>query len=353
MRHARLPAADLSLVLAHAAPAFEALRGARVFVTGGTGFFGTWLLESFAHANAARGLGAELVVLTRDPAAFRARAPHLADDAAIRLAAGDVRRFDFPDGDFTHVVHGATSTSAALNASDPIELLTTIVGGTHRVLELAHERGARRVLLVSSGAVYGPQPATITHLPETYVGGPDTLDPAQAYAEGKRISELLGAVAGRAPDGPEVVTARCFAFVGPHLPLDAHFAIGNFLRDALARGPIRLSGDGSPYRSYLYAADLAAWLWTLLTHGAAQRAYNVGSACGMPLWDVAQVVARVAGGLPVQRARDPEPGAVASRYVPDVARAESELALRAWTPLDAAVERTLAWHQHNFNPSLG
>lgn len=345
----RLPAADLDHVLTHAAPAFEALRGARVFVTGGTGFFGTWLVESLAHANAARGLGAELVVLTRDPAAFRARAPHLADDASVRLVAGDVRTFDLPRGDFTHVVHGATAASAALNAARPLEMVTTIVDGTRRVLELARARGVRRVLLLGSGAVYGPQPPAITHLPESYGGGPDPLDPAQAYAEGKRLAELLGAIARREAGGPAVVSARCFAFVGPHLPLDAHFAIGNFVRDALAGGPIRLSGDGTPYRSYLYAADLAAWLWTLLTHGQDGRAYNVGSPRDLPLWDVAHVVAEVAArergvSVRVVRAREPEATAAPSRYVPDVARAARELGLHAWTTLDEAVARTLVWH---------
>jgi dTDP-glucose 4,6-dehydratase len=344
----RLPAGDLALVADRAAASWQALRGARVFVTGGTGFFGSWLLESFAHANAALALGAELVALTRDPDGFRARAPHLADDASIALVAGDVRDFAAPGGAFTHVIHGATAASAALNEARPLEMVSTIVDGTRRVLEFARECGARRVLLVSSGAVYGTQPSALTHVPESYRGGPDPLDPGQAYAEGKRLAELLGAIAARQAGAPAVVSARCFAFVGPHLPLDAHFAIGNFMRDALAGGPIRLNGDGSPYRSYLYAADLAAWLWTLLVQGQGGRAYNVGSPRDLPLWDVAQLVARAAGAhVSVARAREPDPAAAPSRYVPDVARAEAELGLREWTALEDAIARTLAWHRHS------
>ena len=350
----RLPAGDLAMVTDRAAASWQALRGARVFVTGGTGFFGTWLLESFAHANATLGLAAELVALTRDPAGFRARAPHLADDASIQLVAGDVRDFAFPTGAFTHVVHGATAASAALNDARPLEMVSTIVDGTRRVLEFARECGAQRVLLVSSGAVYGAQPSALTHVPESYRGGPDPLDPGQAYAEWKRLAELLGAIEARQPGAPAVVSARCFAFVGPHLPLDAHFAIGNFMRDALAGGPIRLNGDGSPYRSYLYAADLAAWLWTLLVQGQGGQAYNVGSPRDLPLWDVAQLVARAAGDqVAVQRARQPDPTVAPSRYVPDVSRAGSELGLREWTSLEDAVARTLAWHRGPaaFDPS--
>jgi dTDP-glucose 4,6-dehydratase len=338
-----LVADDADRVNAHVPQTWDALRGARIFLTGGTGFFGTWLLETLVRANATHGVGASAVVLTRDAAAFRRKAPHLADDRAVAFHAGDVRTFAAPGGAFTHVVHGATAASAALNAAAPGEMFDTIVDGTRHVLDVARARGATRVLLVSSGAVYGRQPGALTHVPETFEGGPDPLDPGQAYAEGKRAAELLGASASRLPNGPAVTIARCFAFVGPHLPLDAHFAIGNFIRDALAGGPIRLTGDGTPWRSYLYAADLAAWLWTILARGEAGRAYNVGSADARDLWETAHVVARAAGGCDVTRASTPRPGALAPRYVPDATRARTELGLAEWTPLEPAVERSLAW----------
>lgn len=354
-RHADvLLAADAAEAAARVGAAWDALRGARVFVTGGTGFFGTWLLATALEANAARDLGLELVVLTRDPDAFRVKAPWIGADDAVTLVRGDVRTLDASDvpggrsaGGVTHVIHAATAASAALNTARPSEMFDTIVEGTRRTLDLARQSGARRVLLVSSGAVYGVQPPELSHVDEAYGGGPDPLDAGNAYAEGKRASELLGVLAARADGGPEVTVARCFAFVGPHLPLDAHFAAGNFVRDALAGGPIRLSGDGSPARSYLYAADLAAWLWVLLARGASGRAYNVGAERGLALWDLARLVAGVAGlgADAVTRARVPEPGARAPRYVPSTRRAREELGLDAWTLLEAAIERTLRWQR--------
>jgi nucleoside-diphosphate-sugar epimerase len=257
---------DLDRVLAQTGGLWEALRGARVFVTGGTGFFGCWLLETFLWANDRLDLGASAVVLTRDARAFERKVPHLTAHPAVRLLDGDVRTFEFDGGHVSHVIHAATASSAAI---DPRLMFDTIVDGTRRSLELAHRCGASRFLLTSSGAVYGRQPHDLTHVPEDYAGGPDPANARQAYAEGKRAAELLCAVHADARLQPTI--ARCFAFVGPYLPLDAHFAAGNFIRDGLAGGPIRVSGDGTPYRSYLYASDLAIWLWTILLRGEPLR----------------------------------------------------------------------------------
>jgi dTDP-glucose 4,6-dehydratase len=338
-----LPAADLVEVLAATRGLWDEARGCSFLITGGTGFFGRWLLESFAHANETLGLGARAVVLTRDPAAFARQAPHLAGRRGLEFVCGDVRDFAFPAGEFPFVIHAATAASARLNEEAPLEMFETIVGGTRRVLEFAAQAGTRKFLLTSSGAVYGRQPPELIHVPEDYVGAPDPLLPASAYGEGKRAAEHLGVLHARA-QGFEVKIARGFAFVGPHLPLDAHFAVGNFIRDALAGGPIRVGGDGTPHRSYLYAADLAVWLWTILFRGASGRAYNVGSGEDHSIAQVAAVVGAVLGGLEVRVAQMADPGRPPARYVPDVGRAARELGLCATVPLAEAVRRTARWH---------
>ena len=333
-----LPKEDLEHVLAHTRPHWEHLRGGRIFVTGATGFFGIWLLESFAFANRSLDLGAKLVGLSRNPEAFYKKAPHLAQESSIALHRGDVRDFDLPQGSFTHVIHAGTTSSAPVQ---PSEMLDTITRGTKRTLEFAVAAGAKRFLFVSSGAVYGKQPSNITHLSESYQGAPNPMDPNSAYGEGKRVGELLCAMAHK-EHGLETAIARCFAFVGPHLPLDAHFAIGNFIRDAMKGGCIKVK-DGTPYRSYLYAADLAIWLWTILFKGEACHPYNVGSDQEITIAGLAQIVASTLGGSVASSTSALKFSSPATRYVPDVSRIEKELGLAPAIKLSDSLQRVAVW----------
>jgi nucleoside-diphosphate-sugar epimerase len=337
---------DLDLVLQTAQGLWRDLAGARVFVSGGTGFFGRWMLESLLHANRELGLAAEAVALSRRPDEFARRAPEIAGDPAVTLLEGDIRDFTFPDGPFSHVLHMATETNTSLRDPHPSTYFDVSVDGTRRVLEFARSSGVRGFLLASSGAVYGPQPQDCERISEDAAIAPPPEDVAAAYGHGKRASEFL-CCAAHADTGLEAKIARCFAFVGPHLPLDSGFAIGNFIGDALRGGTIRISGDGTPIRSYLYAADLAIWLWTILLRGAAARPYNVGSEHGVCIADLAHTVARVVadGRVDVDIARESAPGAMPQRYVPDTARATRELGLGTSVTLEEAIRRTAEWHR--------
>ena len=339
-----LPAEDLAHVLAHTRELWTEARGQSFFVTGGTGFFGMWLLESFAHINDALGLGMSATVLTRDPAAFARKAPHLAARADLTFIQGDVRTFAFPAGRFPYVIHAATEVSAKPSEDAAAETFNAIVGGTRRVLDFAAQCGVKKLLLTSSGAVYGKQPSELTHVSEDYAGAPDPLLPGSAYGEGKRVSEHLCAVHARQYHY-EVKIARGFAFVGPHLPLDTHFAIGNFIRDAMRGETIKIGGVGTPMRSYLYASDMAIWLWTILFRAPTARAYNVGSDADLTIAELANTVSSSLGGRSsISIVPKADPSRLISRYVPDVGRARNELGLKINIPLADAIGRTAAWH---------
>ena len=333
---------DLDDVLSRTESLWGDLRGGRILITGATGFFGCWLLESFAWANRKLNLGAKAVALSRHPGTLQQKAPHLVNDASIVWHAADVRDHKFPAAPFSHVIHAATEASATLNQEMPMVMFDTIVEGTRQTLRFAIDSSASRFLFVSSGAVYGTQPADLAHVTESFAGGPDPLAPESAYAEGKRAAELLCCLA--ATPRFETTIARCFAFVGPYMQLDVHFAIGNFIRDALCGRPVQVKGDGSPFRSYLYASDLAVWLWTILFKGESRRAYNVGSENAVNIATLAnQVAAAVSDEVSVRIASAAKSGTKPHRYVPSTVRAREELGLEARVPLTEGIRRTYNW----------
>jgi dTDP-glucose 4,6-dehydratase len=336
---------DLDEILEGAADDLRHFAGTRWYVTGGTGFVGTWLLRTVAHANRRLATNIRADVLTRAPDEVRKRTPDLEADDALRFVQGDVRA-PVGDGSYDAVVHAATPSTGGMNENEPGQLLELIVDGTRGLIErVIAPSGRIPVLFTSSGAVYGRQPPELERIPESYMGAPDCLAPNSAYHEGKRVAELELAIAQAAGAG-RLRPARLFAFVGPGLPLDAHYAAGNFVRDALAGGPIRVLGDGTPYRSYLYPTDMVAWMLAIFARGGDARAYNVGSEEAVTVGDLAALVARVAGPpVTVETAGRPQPGAAPERYVPDSSRITTELNVRRRVGLELAIERTLAFHR--------
>lgn len=339
-----LDSLDLAHILKNTEHLWPELRGKRVFITGGTGFFGHWLLESFLAANSAFHLQSQAVVLTRSPEDFHTRSPHIAQNASVELVKGDISEFQFPSGEFPFVIHAAAESVPARTAL-PMDEFSAIVDGTRRCLEFAESHHTRKFLFTSSGAVYGAQPSQIAHLSEGYLWKDDADAPNRAYREGKRMAERL-CLEFAARSGMECKIARCFAFVGPHLPLNAHFAIGNFIRDALADKPIEIRGDGTPRRSYLYAADLAIWLWTILFRAPSSRPFNVGSNHDFSIREIAElVVATVRPGLAIHVAQQTAAGDPIQRYVPSVEAAKKELKLVGAISLTDAIQRTANWYR--------
>jgi nucleoside-diphosphate-sugar epimerase len=332
---------DLNYILDHTHDLWRDLHGARLFITGGTGFFGRWLVDSFRYANQQLDLKASASILSRDPVSAQHANPHLISDPAITFHQGDVRNFEFPSGEYSHIIHAATEAREKLNNENPLLMLDTIIEGTRYMLDFAIHCKAERFLLTSSGGVYGKQPANMTHISETYNGAPDPTDPKSAYGIGKRTAEYLCTVYAKLY-GLHAAITRGFAFVGPGLPLDIHFAIGNFIRDGLNGNSIIIKGDGTPYRSYLYTADLAIWLWTIFLRGESCHPYNVGSDEAITIEQLAQLVAeQFDPKVEVIVLGKREPSQSPERYVPDIQRAKNELGLKVSISTVQAIKRTI------------
>lgn len=343
---------DLDAILSLTASLWPSLDGAHIFLTGGTGFIGCWLLETIRHADLTGRARVKVTVLTRHRAAFAIKAPHLASHPAFEWLEGDVCGFEFPPGRFTHLIHAATDASAHLNEHDPLRMFDTVVLGSRRALEFAATRHIGKVLFLSSGAVYGRQPEGMPTVPESWLGAPACQDARHAYAEGKRAAEMLCSIFAR-QFGVRTTIARIFALLGPYLPLDIHFAAGNFIRDAMCGRPVIVQGNGLPERSYLYASDLTVWLLHLLVRANPGTAYNVGSDAGISMRELARLTAdRLAhGAFEVLGANDA--GWNTGRYVPDTGLIQRELGVGRTVPLSSAIERTARWHGWTGKESQG
>lgn len=315
------------------------LQGKNIFVTGGTGFFGLWLLSAVALLNR-QGAGIRLTVLSRDCERFLNAHPYWRGISWLTFLAGNVRNFDRPPGKFELAIHGAADTPVQ---TDPPTVFEDIAAGTRRVLDFAVQAGVRRVLLVSSGAVYAPPAAGAELIAEDAPLVPPQAAPhsyAQAYAQGKRLLESMGS-SYHQQFGIEPVIARCFAFSGPGVALEGHYAIGNFVHDALFADAIQVKGDGTSVRSYLHGADLAVWLLQMLGAGAPCHPYNTGSDLAISMRDLAVLTQQLlAPGKQVLVQGQPGVSDPARhRYVPSIRRAREELGLQPWTPLQESIRR--------------
>lgn len=336
---------DLDELLAVQPSPWEKLSKANVFLTGATGVFGRWMLESLLWAVKKLGLTTTVTALVRNPDAWSQAVPHLANHEAVKIVTGDILSFNFPSGHFSHFVHLA-APAAKIQNSNPLYAFDLILTGTRRILDLAVATGAKRFLFVSSGAVYGRHFKEIEFIGETCREAPDPLAiDTSAYDEGKRVGELLCSLY-RHHYGLETISARCFSFIGPFLPLNEHFAAGNFIRDALTGGPITVNGDGTAVRSYLYFADLAWWLWTILLEGKPGQAYNVGGEEPVSVGELARLIANFySPPIPVIISQEAKSDRILSRQVPDVSKVKQELKLYSRFDLKESINKTLYWYR--------
>ena len=295
-----------------------------LLIIGGTGFFGKSILDSFKRGALEKWGIERVIAMSRNAENLRNEAPQLISSGVELYSADITTTATLPAADI--VIHAAASTDAARYISCPLQEQQNIQAGTYNYCSLAKTYHAdSKILYVSSGAVYGKQPEGMTHIPEEYA--PHNLselpDGKRDYAVAKRDAEE--AIKNLGQQGLAVSIARCFAFVGPWLLRNQHFAIGNFIEDGLQGRPITVNARKEVYRSYMHADDLVEWLMTIALHASPECAvYNVGSDQAVLMGDLARLVANEFG----VEVRIPEiTDADQDRYIPSVAKAESQLGL--------------------------
>ena len=312
-------------------------------ITGGSGFIGTWLTLSWVYAHKKFGGNGRLLVTSRNSASNRHLIDSIHPSAPVTYVDSDIRELVIPP-EFQNslLVHAATPASDELNRSDPDLMLSIIVDGQKQLLRESTRINVKRFLFLSSGAVYGPQPLDLPNLREEMFNVVNHSSSNSAYSEGKRLSEEMG-IKASTESGLQFVTARLFAFLAPYLPMDTHFAAGNFLSQATSNLKITIRSGGGSQRTYQYASDMVSWLWILLVGGQAGDAYNVGSDQEVSILGLAQTIQNQVSprvDLEVLGVDTPEN---VSRYVPSIEKMKHQFGLTNHVALESAIRKTESW----------
>lgn len=337
--------ADAEAVLLGRIERLSALKGQHIFITGGTGFLGTWLLELAKVLNELHQFEMRVTIFSRNTQAFAARWPHLGREKWLTLQDGDIRYIAELPRDVRYVVHAAALTDRRVFASHPSAVAETNTVGTLRILRAANLlEDLQKFVLLSSGLVYGAQPWDLPRINEDFGGVLKCNDVNAVYPESKRLAEVMAQCAISESKLP-VVTLRPFAFVGPYQSLQLPWAVTDFIRDSFRGGPIRIMGDGATVRSIMYYSDFACGVLLALAAGRSRTTYNLGSDEPVDLLTLAQKITKHFSPTPELRLRLGQAGHDRNRLVPDMMRMAQDLGFKATVPLDAALQKTIEWHR--------
>lgn len=323
---------DLDLIDRELVQDFEFYSGKRLFLTGGTGFFGKWLLTAFCFLNEHRNLNVRVTILTRNIDKFAINNTGLYKHNNFEFIQGDIQNIPEYSKKIDYIIHAATDVSKSIPHD---EMVRTVLGGVKSITEFSNKLGCKKLLFTSSGAIYNA-------LPE---GGNKFVDinnvplvskEKDIYAHCKRKSEIYLDEHLKS----ELVIARCFAFSGPYLPLDGKYAFGNFVGNFINGEAIDISGNKDTVRSYLYAADLVIWLLRILSKGKDREAYNVGSDVSVSIGELAGKISQGKLSLGYSNKK----GSF-SYYVPDISKSTKELRLDVFTDLEMSIDKTINFYQ--------
>lgn len=302
-----VPENDLGEIIDYADESLRSLDGAKILILGGTGFVGKWLLSTLDFAKRALNVRCELHVVTR----FSQKAKEELGFSDIELIEHDLSRsvLKLPNADY--YIHAATPSVPSRGSGNPRQVANATLNGTLSIFGAVSEsKNTKGILYLSSGAVYGQQSADQYLQPEKSVKWPNST--LNSYGCTKLLSEIMFSQV-QLETGVPISAPRLFAFFGPHISLNDHFAIGNFLRDARAGGPIRILGNPKTIRSFMYPTDLVINLLQLLVFPE-NRPINIGSAVPRTLLTVAEEMSSMFGELPIELLGS---NLQASRYAPE------------------------------------
>jgi nucleoside-diphosphate-sugar epimerase len=249
---------------------------ATLLVIGGSGFFGKSILDSFVRGQLKRIL--KVIILSRNATKLATEYPEIINSNVL-LIDDDIRSCKkLPFADF--IIHAAATTDPQKYISSPDSEFNNLLLSVSNFCNLVREYKINsNILYISSGSVYGNQSLDCQFVDENYSTTNNICDMAInkiPYTNAKRSSEYL--IINLGLNNHNVAIARGFSFVGRYLPLNGHFAIGNFIKNGLDKKNIIVNADKFVIRSYMYSDDLVNWLIGILELASTDcEIYNVGS----------------------------------------------------------------------------
>jgi nucleoside-diphosphate-sugar epimerase len=309
----------------------------KLMIIGGTGFFGKSILDSYARGLLDPWSIDSVVVIARHASILKIYYPQLVTEGVELLDTDITLATELPYADY--IIHAAASSDATKYFNNAQLEKDNIILATSNYCNLAkrfHQQS--KIVYCSSGAVYGPQPKDLDQISEDYTNNlnSNSNSTKQLYAIAKREAEFF--IHNLGQSGHNVSIARCFAFVGPYLPLNQNFAIGNFILNGLNHETIKVNTKQQVYRSYMYSDDLVGWLMTICCNSDNNcPIYNVGSDQAISISSLAN---KIANYFNVDTLIPKIESKYVDRYIPSTKKVNS-LGCEMSYSLDDAIENTV------------
>ena len=309
-----------------------------LLIIGGSGFFGKSILDAYRRKLLEPWKISQIIIISRNADVLRLENPNLIDDS-ITLINGNILEIEsLPFADY--VIHAAASAEANKYIQTPEIEKNNIITGTINFCHLAKKIfKSSKILYVSSGAVYGGTSESGANFSEwdSFLPPYKISINKRAYAEAKRDSEER--IKDLGINGLSVSVARCFSFVGKYLPRNSHYAIGNFIQDAMLGIAPSVKNPNPVYRAYMYADELVIWLMTILESAKDTcPTYNVGSDSVVEIHNLAAIIFEVVTGGYIKKKTYPP--SYDDYYIPNINKARIELGLEHSIGLEESIRLT-------------
>ena len=256
----------------------------RILITGAAGFLGSHLCDRYINE------GYKVIGMDNLITGNLQNIEHLFSLPDFEFYHHDVTKFVHVSGQLDYILHFASPASPIDYLKIPIQTLKVGAHGTHNLLGLAKDKGAR-ILVASTSEVYGDP--TVHPQTESYWGNVNPVGPRGVYDEAKRYQEAI-TMAYHTYHGVETRIIRIFNTYGPRMRLNDGRVLPAFIGQALRGEDLTVFGDGSQTRSFCYVDDLVEGIFRLL-HSNYAGPVNIGNPSEITIREFAEEILKLTG----------------------------------------------------------